>query len=244
MATGSEGKGLGVCLLRYAAAAVVCLFAVAALRAGGQWYWSLIGFCLAILIVLGRRRIFRAGVSRTADEIVCRYLPWYEGNAYLMNAAVPLIGVASLAAGFAPGNPGWLRLVGFVLLGVTPLFVFSVVRMWRRCVLRITPSMLSIRLAAPRDESIEIQRGCVETITPKTVANGVSGGSLQVEIAYRTADSSGGTIKTLLLGLQLTVEPANLAHGLLVWNDGAGGEPTELLDRIEGILRGHATAGA
>ena len=237
MTTGSEGQPLWGRIVRYVAAAAVCLFAGAALTAGGQWYWSLIGFCLAFFIILGRRRIFRAGVSRKSDEIVCRYLPWCEGNAYLLNVAVPLIGVAAIAAGDAPGNPAWLPVVGFILLGVTPLFTFSVVRMWRRCFLVITSSTLSIQLAEHRDESIVIPRDRVQAITSRVVANGVSGGSSQVEIVYRNADSDTDRTETVLLGLQFTVESSNLLDALQVWHDGANDSPNDLLDRVEGILR-------
>jgi hypothetical protein len=214
-----------------------------ATRTGLQWYWSLVVFCVACLIILGRRRIFRAGVSRTADEIVCRYIPWFEGNASFLNVGLPLIAVASIAAGFAPDNPAWLRFTGIILLGLTPICTLAAVRMWRRCFLRITPSALTVRLAAPKDGPIEIQREHIQSITPKMVPNGVSGESLQVEIAYHTTDSSSDTTKTVMLGLQLTVQPINLARALVVWKDATHDDPGELVDRIDRILRGRSMAG-
>lgn len=226
-------------ILRYAFGGAMCLMAVVAMSVGVQWYLSLIAFCTALIFILGRRRIFRPGVNRSEDEIACRYIPWYEGNAYVLNVVVPALGVASVGAGLTPGNPAWLRFTGVMLLVLTPLFVFSAVRMWRRCLLRITPSALTVRLAAPKDELTDIRRDCVLSIEPKIVPNGVSGQSLQVEIAYRAADL---TSKTVLLGLQLTVQPINLLNALLAWKDGAFDPPSELLDRVERILRGHSTA--
>lgn len=229
-------------ILRYTVGGALCVVTVVAARAGVQWYLCLIGFCVALILILGRRRIFRAGVNRSGHEIVCRYLPWYEGNAYILNVLVPALGVASVGAGCAPGNPVWLRFTGIILLLATPIFAFSAVRMWRRCLLSISPSALTVRLAAPNDELTEIRRDSVLSIAPKTVPNGVSGRSLQVAIAYRTADLSSDT-KTVLLGLQLSVQPVNLLNALVAWKDGAHDNPSELLDRIERVLRGRSMAG-
>lgn len=65
--------------------------------------------------------------------------------------------------------------------------------------------------------------------------------ALQVEIAYRPEDSATDT-NTVMLGLQLTVEPINLYGALVTWNDGADADPTQLLDRIQQLLRGHSAA--
>jgi hypothetical protein len=240
---GSGTKGRRGRVLRYTFGGALGLLAVVDTLTGIQWYWSVVMLCGAILLILGRRRIFRPGVTRTSDEIVCRYLPWHEGNAYFLNVALPLMGIASIAAGYAPGNPAWLRYTGIMLLGVTPLCTFAAVRMWRRCFLRISPSALTVRLAAPKDKPTEIRRERVESITPKIVPNGVSGESLQVEIAYHPADLSTDATKTVVLGLQLSVQPINLLHALVAWKDATHYDPGELLDRIEGILRGRSTAG-
>jgi hypothetical protein len=231
-------------VLRYAIGGAVCLLTVVAALAGLQWYWSVVVFCTGFVLTLGRRRIFRPGISRTADEIVCRYIPWYEGDAYALNVALPLMAVAAIAAGYAPGNPAWLRYVGIMLLVLTPLFTSSAFRMWRLSFLHITPSALTVRLATPRkDGPTEIPRERIESITPKIVPNGVSGESLQVEIAYHTTDSSSDTAKTVMLGLQLSVQPTNLARALIAWKDGTHDDPSELLDRIDRILRGRSRAG-
>lgn len=238
-----NGKSRCRCGLRYTFGGALCLMAGLSLLLGTAWYLCLIVAAAGGIIILGRRRIFRAGVRRTPDEIVCRYIPWYEGNALFLCTLLPLMAVAMVAAGYAPGNPAWLRFGGIVLLCLMPLIVFSVVSMWRRCFLRVSPSALTVRLAGPKDGPIGISREGVELITPKMIPNTVNGiPSLQVEIAYHAADLSGDTTKTVLLGLQLSVQPINLLNALVAWKDGANDAPRELLNRIEGILRGHELA--
>ena len=241
---GSRASGGWGRVLRYAFGAALFLLSAVTLRVGAQWYLSLSVFCAASIIVVGRRRIFRAGITRPAAEIVCRYVPWYEGNAYVLIVALPLMAVAFIAAGFSPGYPVWLRYGGYFLLGVIPLIVFSLASIWRKNILRITPSSLFVRFAAaPKDGLMEIRRELIQSITPKMIANSVNGiKSLQVEIAYRPVDFSGDTPKTVLLGLYLSVQPINLLNALMAWKDGATADPSELLDRIERILRGQSTA--
>jgi hypothetical protein len=241
--TGSGVKSRWWQVLRYGSGAVLCLLTVVAARAGLQWYWSVVVLCGAFLIILGRRRIFRPSVTRTASEIVCRYIPWYEGNAYYLNVLLPLTGVAMFAAGNDPGNPAWLRAGGVILLVLTPLFTYSAVRMWRRCLLCISPSVLTVRLGTLGAELVEIRREAVVSVEPKLVPNGVGGQWLQVEISYRPLELSSGPTKTVLLGLGLTVEPANLVKALVAWKGAANSSPSELLDRVELILRGRSTAG-
>lgn len=228
--------------LRYTFGAALLLLAAVAASVGVRWYLSLIAFCAALMFILGRRRIFRPGVTRAGDEIICRYIPWYEGNVYVLNVLFPLLAVAGIGAGSAPGNPAWLRFIGILLLVLTPIFVSSAVRMWRRCLLCISPSVLTVRLTAPKEELTEISRECVVSIEPKIVPNGVSGQSLQVAISYRATGLSSES-KTVLLGLQLTIQPINLLNALIAWKDGAHENPCELLDRIERILRGQSMAG-
>jgi hypothetical protein len=241
--TGSGAKGRWGRVLRYTFGAVLCLLAGINVLIGTAWYVSLGVLVPGVMMILGRRRIFRPGVTRTTSEIVCRYIPWYEGNAYVLNVALPLLGVAMVAAGYAPGNPAWLRYGGFILVLLTALSGFAAVRMWRRCLLRVSHSALTVRLAAPKDESTEIRRERVESITSKMVPNGVSGESLQVEIAYHTGDLNTDATKKVLLGLQLSVRPSNLLNALVAWKDATDDDPSELLDRIEEILRGRSTVG-
>lgn len=241
MAGGGAKGGWGR-VLRYSFAGFLCLVAGINVLVGSTWYLPLgVAVTGTIILVGGQRRIFRAGVSRNGDEIVCRYIPWYEGNAYIALVLVPLLGVTSLAAGYAPGNPAWLRFTGILILGVTPLTGYGIVRMWRRCLLCITRTALTVRLAERKSELTEIRRELVESIEPKLIPQPRGGHSLQVGIAYRPVDAGGDTAKTVMLGRRLTVQPVNLVNALIAWRDGARDDPSELLDRIEGILRASPT---
>jgi hypothetical protein len=146
------------------------LIMVAALQ-GFPWYFAVVLLLGTIFMTMGRRRIFRAAVNRGDGEIFCRFIPWYEGNAYFVTLALPIIAVASLCAGFASGNSAWLPFTGLVLLAGSPPFAFVTVRNWRRCFLRITPSTLTARL--PKGDAIEIQRELIESIAPKAFSNGM-----------------------------------------------------------------------
>ncbi|WP_445170160.1 hypothetical protein ACTXG7_13055 [Mycolicibacterium sp. Dal123E01] len=153
------------------------------------------------------------------------------------------MGIAMIAAGYDPGYPGWFRCGGIVLLAATLLMAYATFRMWSRCSLGFTPSMLTIRVADPKICPGELPRERVAAITPKWIANSVSGvRALQVEIAYRPDDSTTDALKTVMLGLQLTVEPINLYGALVTWKDGADADPSQLLDRIEQVLRGGSAA--
>jgi hypothetical protein len=245
MAVGSGTNRRWPGVLRVGFSVTLGLLAVLAFLKGMAWYWAVFVFCAASFGVVGRRRILRAGVTRASEGIVCRYVPWYESSAYLLNFALPLMGVASLCAGYAPGNPVWLRFAGILLLLATLLMIYAAYRMWSRCSVRFTPSTLTIRVADPRIRPGELPRERVEAITPKWVANSVSGAkALQIEIAYRPAESTDDAPQTVMLGLQLTVEPINLYGALVAWHDGAESDPNELLDRIEQLLRGSYSTSA
>lgn len=229
-------------VLRYFVGGASCLLAVIGLLVGASWFLAVGMAVTGGIILIGQRRIFRAAVSRTGNTVVCRYLPWYEGSAYSTTLLLPLMGIASVGLGFEPGNPAWLRFTGFLLLGVTPLTVWGVVRMWRRCLLCITPSALTVRLVDRGSELTEIRRELVESIELRLIAQARLQ-SLQVAITYRPMEVGSDTTKTVLLGLRLTVQPVNLFNALAAWNNGAHDNPSELLDRIERILRGQSMAG-
>lgn len=221
-------------VLRYTFGAALCLLAGINVLIGSAWYLSLGIAATGGIIPVGQRRIFRAGVSRSGDEIVCRYIPWYEGNAYTAVLLIPLMGVAMVGAASAVGNPVWLRYGGiFLLRGATPLVVYGIVRMWRRSLLGIALSMLTVRLAERGSELIEIRREQVESIEPKRVRQPVSGEWLQVAITHRTNGIGGDATNTVILGLRLTVRPGNLFNALVAWRDGAD----DKLDRAAGPNR-------
>lgn len=114
--------------------------------------------------------------------------------------------------------------------------------MWLRSLLCFSPSILTVRLAERGSQLTEIRREQVQSIEPKLVPLPPRAQSLQVAITYRSVDAGGAT-KTVLLGLRLTVQPADLFKALVAWKDGAHDNPSKLLDRIERILRGQPTAG-
>lgn len=229
-------------ILRFAFGGALLLLAGIGVLGGSAWYLNLIVAVIAGIAIVGQRRILRAGISRSGDEVVCRYLPWYEGNAYSALVLIPLMGVAMVGAGCAPGNPVWLRFGGILLLVLTPIFVFSAVLMWRRSLLRITASTVTVRLVERGSELTEIRREQVESIEPRIVPVPVNAESLQVAITYRPIDVGVDTTKTVIIGLRLTVRPVALFNALTAWKDGAEDDPGELLDRVERLLRGRSMA--
>lgn len=230
-------------VILYLLGAAACSLGVYAAFNGGAWHESLILFCAGLIIMHGPRRlIFRAGVQRSRDEIVCRYRPLYEGLTYMWGIVMPAFGIAGVAAGFAPGSPVWWRFGGIFILLLCPLGVFGIARMGRRGLLCVTPSTLKIRGSAYVGEGsviTEIHRDQVQAINP---ARDPRWNWLQVELVYRDANMV-DTTKTVKLGPRVSVQPVALLNGLTVWKDGADDDPGELLDRIERIFRRRSTAG-
>ena len=219
-------------------AGILALVMVIATHAGMQWYWSLIGVCTVCVLVVGRRRIFRPGVKRTADTVVCRYVPWFEGNVYVLNVVLPLMGLGMIIAGVEPGNPAWLPFGGIILLCLTPLFILAALRMWRRCTLVISASTLTVRSVDSKNDVTEIPREYIQAITPKMIRNSVNGvPALQVEISYCATGPSCEVARTVLLGLQLTVQPKDLLNALTAWK-AASSNSCGLLDRVDRLLLG------
>jgi hypothetical protein len=202
-----------------------------------------------------KRRFFRTAVSRSATGIVCRYAPWYDSGFYLI-LVVGIFGVSMCASGSDLGV-----VLGFLALLIPGLSAYFLVAMWRKAVLIVEPSSLSIRLPRRGSKLTEIPRERIESITPKTsYVGGISsnagllaltlpGGrnsmnALQVEIVYAPTESVGDT-ETVLFGMparrngmQVCVTSANLLDALVVWKNSTNAEPIALLEQIEGILRG------
>jgi hypothetical protein len=232
----TAGRHSLVSSMRYLFGGVLGLIAAAATGSGAPWYVGLGVLAAAVIVIVGRRRIFRPAVLRVDGEIVCRYVPWFEGNAFLLDVVTPLVGIASLGAAAAPGNPQWLLVTGILLIGLAPAFVLADLRLWRRCFLRFSAPALTVRL--PAGDTTMLARERVESIKPETILDGDSGSSLKIEIAYRADDLSGpNQIRTLKLGSQWTVQPKNLLAALLAWSADDSDDPIPLMDRIEHILR-------
>lgn len=240
MMASSTAKGRRVPKLRYAFGAALCLLAGVNALIGSAWYlWLGIAACGVGIIYGSGRRTFGTGVSRAGDAIVCRYIPWYESNPCIATVLIPLIAIAAVGAGRAPGNPAWLWYGGVVLLAISALLMGTSIWIWRRSLLRITPSALTVRIAERGSELTEIRREDVRSIEPKLVPNVAAGAErLQVEIAYQPDDVSSETPATVLLGMYLSVQPINLVNALVAWKSGAHEDPGRLVDRVEGILRG------
>lgn len=242
---GGDAKGRWWRVLRYSFGGALCLLAGINVLVGSAWYLPVGAAAVGVGIIYGSgRRIFGAGVRRTGQEIVCRYLPWYESNPSIATLLFPLIAVAMIGAGCAPGNPAWLWYGGVILLAISALLVGVSLWIWRRSLLRITPAALTVRIAERGSELTDIRREHVRSIEPKLVPSLAAGTErLQVEVAYQPADVSGETTATVMLGMYLSVQPSNLLDALLAWKNGAHDNPSELLDRIERILRGRSMAG-
>lgn len=228
-------------IVRYSLGTALCLLTVRLMLNGFPWYGCVIIFCAAVVILLGgQRRIFQAGVQRSGQEITCRYVPLYESYTYFGAVWMPIFGGATAAAGVAEHDLRFLIGGIFLCLVAILLIVFTLL-MGRRCVLYITPSILRVRssvIGADARVLTEVQRESVEAITPRRVP-GTFG--FQVEILFSDADAAGGTTQTVRLGPQapqVSVAQINLLNGLRLWQGGSG-DPTERLDQIERILRGH-----
>jgi hypothetical protein len=231
-------------VLRYFAAAVFLLLAAVSALRGGRWYETAIMAVAALMFFLGSsRRIYRPAVNRSERQVICRFIPWFESLVYFCGILIPAIGVAGFSMGSNPGYPGFFRYGGIFLICVGVLFMAGFLCLWRMCRLSITPTTLTIRLpAGPLRRPTDIRREHVQSIEPKIVETNMGVRNLKTEMVFR-ADGADDTM-TVVLGQQFTVEPMNLLGGLLAWRAGGNEDPGELMDRIEGILRGRSTAEA
>ncbi|AFC45909.1 hypothetical protein I550_5178 [Mycobacterium intracellulare 1956] len=100
---------------------------------------------------------------------------------------------------------------------------------------------MTVRIAERGSELTDIRREHVRSIEPKLVPSVAAGTErLQVEVAYQPADVSSEATATVMLGMYLSVQPINLLNALVAWKDGGHENPCELLDQVEGILRGNS----
>ena len=229
---------------------------LAALGGPGPLFLVVGGAAGGLLIIsgaftfLGNRRIPLIGVSREGGAVVCRYIPWYELNAYMMFGALPLLGISAFVAGLQPGRPGWLMVAGLLILGIVVLAGFFAVQMWRRSLLRISPTTLTVQLPARGSQLTEIPRSGIESITDAQAQVGAAFAPAtvtQIAIAYQPANTNGAT-QTVLIGpppgktaMQVSVHQPNMITALQAWKNG---DPTDpgLMDRVEAILRGQAAS--
>jgi hypothetical protein len=207
---------------------------------GMDWSLNLGLAALGMLAFLGLGRpLFGVGVYRpSAQEVLCRFVPWYQANTLLTSVVLPIIGLTSIAQGRQAGSPVLLRYGGYlVLLSGLVFAVFSILMAVRNR-LRFSPSSLSVRtLQSQRD----IPRDHVQAITSRLVPAGVTRKpTLHVDLTYiPVGDGDQDSRTSSLLDTQFTVDPTNLLHALHAWKDGDPNDPG-LMDRVEAILRGQA----
>ncbi|MGB8407500.1 MAG: hypothetical protein WCE30_25895 [Mycobacterium sp.] len=232
-------------VLRYGTAALLLLLAAVTVLRGGRWYETAIMVIPAMVLLLGSgRQIYRSAINRSGEEITCRFIPWFEPLVYGCGVLLPAIGIAGIFMGSDPGYPRWFQYSGIFLVCLGALLAASFLRAWRMSRLCIRPTTLTIRLPLIRPPAslrgpTDIRRDQVKSIEPKIVRMNMGVQILRVVMVFQADDADDTT--TVLLGPQFTIDPMNLLGGLLAWKDGAADDPGELMDRIEGILRGHST---
>jgi hypothetical protein len=197
----------------------------------------------------GNRRILPVAVSREGGAVVCRYIPWLELNDYMRFLLLPILGICFVVGGLGPGRPVLLVFAGLFTLGIVVVAGYFVGQMWRRCLLRITPTALTVRLPARGSQLTEIARSRIESITDaqaEVSAAIIPVNVTQIFIAYRPADPGTATTQTVLIGpppgktaMQVSVHQPNMITALHAWKDGDPNDPG-LMDRVEAILRGQA----
>jgi hypothetical protein len=199
----------------------------------------------------GNRRILPVAVSREGGAVVCRYIPWLELNSYTVFLLLPILGITGIVLGLEPGRPVWLVFAGLLALGGVVVAGYFVGQMWRRCLLRITPTALTVRLPARGSQLTEIARSRIESITDaqaEVSAAIIPVNVTQIFIAYQPADPGTATTQTVLIGpppgktaMQVSVHQPNMITALHAWKDGDPNDPG-LMDRVEAILRGKAAS--
>lgn len=216
-----------------------------------NWPFVVTAAALGILLTfIGSGRVYRPAVTRAGDTIACRYNPRREATFYLSLIGVPLFGCLTIAGAslIGRGSPSFWRIVGILVIGVTPIPVFVLARQARRSLLRITPLVLTVSVPGKQHAMTAIPRETVRAVGPTTGRLGSSATAPVTEITYQATDSGPDATRTVLFGptntkktAWLTVEQADLLAGLQAWKDGDPNDPG-LMDRVEAILRGQDTS--
>jgi hypothetical protein len=68
---------------------------------GIKWYLNVILGAGGALVLLGiGRPVYRVAVYRPGEqEVLCRFIPWYQANTLLTSVMLPIGGVAGIAMG-------------------------------------------------------------------------------------------------------------------------------------------------
>jgi hypothetical protein len=235
-------------VLTNAVGVIMVVLGVVAAANGWSWFFLLFGLSLGLIFMFGfpQSRVLKAGISRT-PEIVCRYVPWFQGDFYVLVALLLLV-ISATGLGL---TTGWDAenivgaIVGIGLLALAVSGFRSQARLWRRCRLRIGQSELAIEVIKAGAAPIVIPREAVQAINTKIVDSGGIDGSKTRYVAL-VYGGGGGQPETIHIGrhiaesgLLLSVKPQNLERALAAWKNGESDHP-ELLDRVEAILRGRS----
>lgn len=212
-----------------------------------NWYFIAAAAVFGVvLIVVGSGRIYRPAVTRTADNIECRYAPWHEATFYLALIGMPLLGYMMIVGGAMSGrgSPSLWRIVGILVMVATPIPVFVFALQRRRSLVRITPLTLTVPVRAHRHVLTEIPRDRIQSITLTAGQLSNSANAPVTQITYQDQ----GSQQIVLFGptgakktTWLTVEQADLLAALQSWKRSDRNDPA-LMDRTESILRGSASA--
>ena len=93
------------------------LLAAVAVLHKDRWYEAAIMLIPAAMLFIGNgRRIYRPAVKRSGEQIVCRFIPWFESLTYGCGILLPAIGLAGFFMGSDPGYPRWFRYAGIFLM--------------------------------------------------------------------------------------------------------------------------------
>ena len=243
MTTADDTKRRRPVFFSLAAIGMILMGAIGVAR-GMEWSLNLGLAALGVVVFLGfGRPLFGVGVDRPgAQEVRCRFVPWYQAGALLSSVVLPIIGITAIAQGKAPDMPFWVGYGGWFLLILGIVFAGFTVMMAVRNRLRFSPSSLSVRtLQSQRD----IPRDHVQAITSRMVPAGVTRKpTLHVDLTYIPVGGGDQDSRTSsLIDTQFSVDPTNLLHALHAWKDGDPNDPG-LMDRVEAILRGQAPSTA
>lgn len=203
---------------------------------GMGWSLSLGLAAGGVLIFLGLGRpLFRIAIDRpSAQEVRCRFVPWYQANTLLTSVMFPIIGLVMIVQGREAGSPFWLRYGGYfiVVFGVAAGFL-ALFQSTNR--LSFTPASLWVRIG----RRFEIPRERVVAIKPRMfTSTGTGKTTRHWDLVYVPAGGGANRIMPML-DRQFSVEPDNLGAALQAWKDGDSDEPG-LMDRVEALLRRQA----
>lgn len=189
----------------------------------------------AFIFTGDRRRMMGNGVQRGVGDVVVRFIPLREVDAIMLLATLATMARYFNAERHAPHPSPMVFLGGLVLPPLIVFLGYVYLDIWLRQRLRFTPATLTVRLALRRLSAFALRREQIVSITPVYLPNRFRT-VLVVEIAYRP-DESGDETRTVQFGRHLTVDPVALIAALQAWRNPTTGDPDELLNRIETILR-------